>query len=60
MTVSNEIHELGEKPDELATLGSSERRPYVRPELVRYGALQEVTRAYTQTRNCKGAQCSNG
>lgn len=34
-----------------------ERRPYARPELVRYGALQEVTRAYTQTRSCAGGIC---
>ena len=36
-----------------------EKRPYVRPELVHYGALQEVTRAYTQTMSCAGGQCSS-
>jgi hypothetical protein len=58
--VSEDVREFDEKPDPLVTPVTGEKRQYVRPELVRYGALQEVTRAYTQTRNCAGAACSNG
>jgi len=59
MTVSEEVREFDETPDPLETPAMSPRRPYARPELVRYGALQEVTRAYTQTRSCAGAACAN-
>jgi hypothetical protein len=38
---------------------SGDKRPYIRPELVHYGALQEVTRAYTQARSCAGGNCTS-
>jgi hypothetical protein len=51
------VTEQKQKPnvasDEQPTSGTKQRRPYQRPELVQYGALQEVTRAYITTRNCR-------
>jgi hypothetical protein len=49
----------GERLDE-HTSERKQRKPYVRPELVQYGALQEITRDYTNARSCRGAPCING
>ena len=48
-----------ERPDD-QTPERRPRKPYVRPELVQYGALQEITRDYTNARSCRGAPCVNG
>jgi hypothetical protein len=37
-----------------------QHKQYVKPELVRYGALEEITRDYTDSRSCRGAPCING
>ena len=36
------------------------RKPYARPELVQYGALEEITRDYTDSRSCRTGACING
>lgn len=32
-----------------------ERKKYHRPELVKYGALEEITRGYYDTKSCSGS-----
>jgi hypothetical protein len=36
------------------------RKPYVKPELVQYGALEEITRDYSDSRSCRTGFCING
>lgn len=59
MTVDDQLHDTDSARGQ-GPVQPKERRAYVRPELVRYGALQEVTRAYVQTRSCRGQICENG
>lgn len=54
--------ETRDRTDAGQTPGGKPRKQYVKPELVRYGALEEITRAYSDVRSCKTTanRCYNG
>jgi hypothetical protein len=54
--------ETRDRTDVDQTPGPKQRKRYAKPELVRYGALEEITRGYTDVRSCKTTanRCYNG